>query len=516
MNAIHCMLATTVLATGTWSLAGSPRGDGQPACELEMLTPYWTPESVGEWGDIVGMYASTTSGDEIAMSTYSTYFIPGAENMHGHIRQVAVINRETQEAELISVAYNPEKGETHSANAHCEWYLDMSPNGRYVAFATTATNLVSDEVSGEYFQTYVRDRQEQVTYLVSKSTDGEVANDWGTDVRIGVSNNGKVAFASRATNLHPDQPLNMWAVYVHDVHTGVTELVSRDVNGDPATIDSWYPDISADGTVVAFVSIDQLVPGLTFESQNVFVRDLATNRTEIMSVDPQGADRPGAGFYPQLSNDGKRVAFRFESMTTPLDPNFPNGYAEAVYVRDRAADEIIGVTKTWQNLPFHTNPEGGFTLSGDGRFIALESPEEIIPGDLSGGPWHVYHRNIDTGETQMVTVDRLCQPTEMNDMMWSVISGDGSRVTFVTMADVMLDEKTKHDWTHHLYQWVDPNYQEPKIEPGDLDGNGVIDVSDLLILLSGWGECDDICDADLNSDGVVDVSDLLMLLGNWG
>lgn len=53
---------------------------------------------------------------------------------------------------------------------------------------------------------------------------------------------------------------------------------------------------------------------------------------------------------------------------------------------------------------------------------------------------------------------------------------------------------------------------------GDLNGDGVVDVSDLLILLAAWGSCDDgrACPADLNGDGAVDVSDLLVLLANWG
>ncbi len=50
---------------------------------------------------------------------------------------------------------------------------------------------------------------------------------------------------------------------------------------------------------------------------------------------------------------------------------------------------------------------------------------------------------------------------------------------------------------------------------GDLNGDGVVDVSDLLQLLGNWGSCPG-CDADFNDDGVVDVSDLLLLLGNWG
>lgn len=51
---------------------------------------------------------------------------------------------------------------------------------------------------------------------------------------------------------------------------------------------------------------------------------------------------------------------------------------------------------------------------------------------------------------------------------------------------------------------------------GDLNGDGAIDVSDLLILLAAWGTCPRSCIADLNDDGVVDVSDMLILLANWG
>ncbi len=53
---------------------------------------------------------------------------------------------------------------------------------------------------------------------------------------------------------------------------------------------------------------------------------------------------------------------------------------------------------------------------------------------------------------------------------------------------------------------------------GDLDGDGVVGVPDLLILLAEWGECADCddCRADLDDDCTVGVSDLLILLANWG
>ena len=50
----------------------------------------------------------------------------------------------------------------------------------------------------------------------------------------------------------------------------------------------------------------------------------------------------------------------------------------------------------------------------------------------------------------------------------------------------------------------------------DIDGSGSVEVNDVLLLLSSWGECSPPCDADLNNDGSVDVNDVLMLLSLWG
>jgi len=58
----------------------------------------------------------------------------------------------------------------------------------------------------------------------------------------------------------------------------------------------------------------------------------------------------------------------------------------------------------------------------------------------------------------------------------------------------------------------------PKGPIGDLNGDGSVNVSDLLILLGQWGACTDCaeCPADLNDTCTVNVSDLLILLANWG
>lgn len=58
----------------------------------------------------------------------------------------------------------------------------------------------------------------------------------------------------------------------------------------------------------------------------------------------------------------------------------------------------------------------------------------------------------------------------------------------------------------------------PESNIADLNGDGVVNTVDLLILLGNWGTCNDCkaCPVDLNDDCVVNTSDLLLLLGNWG
>lgn len=50
---------------------------------------------------------------------------------------------------------------------------------------------------------------------------------------------------------------------------------------------------------------------------------------------------------------------------------------------------------------------------------------------------------------------------------------------------------------------------------GDANGDGLVNVSDMLLLIGGWGNCSG-CGADLNGDGVVNTTDLLLVVSNWG
>ena len=116
--------------------------------------------------------------------------------------------------------------------------------------------------------------------------------------------------SSPADNLVPGDTNGTDDVFVHDRKTGTTERVSVDSAGDQGNGGSYDPAISADGRFVAFESdADNLVPGDTNGSTDVFVHDRKTGTTERVSVDSAGNQANSDSCEPAISADGRFVAF---------------------------------------------------------------------------------------------------------------------------------------------------------------------------------------------------------------
>ena len=65
--------------------------------------------------------------------------------------------------------------------------------------------------------------------------------------------------------------------------------------------------------------------------------------------------------------------------------------------------------------------------------------------------------------------------------------------------------------------WIDCLEGDVVTAPnGDANGDGSVNVQDLLELLTQWGQCSGSCSADFNGDQSVNVMDLLIMLENWG
>jgi Tol biopolymer transport system component len=164
----------------------------------------------------------------------------------------------------------------------------ISADGRFVAFTSLASNLHPDD-SDQNADVFVRDLQANTTTLVSRAAGAAGTKGNGSSSRPAISADGRfVAFESNASNLDPDDGDPFGDVFVRDVQAGTTTLVSRAAGAIGAKGDSFSfrPAISADGRVVAFVSVaSNLDPDDGDELQDVFARDRLANTTTLVSQD---------------------------------------------------------------------------------------------------------------------------------------------------------------------------------------------------------------------------------------
>ena len=171
----------------------------------------------------------------------------------------------------------------------------FSADGRFVGFARPN----NPPPMGSRYSLFIRDRQTGTDELVSVDIDGNEGN--GSSSGGAISADGRfVAFESSATNLVTGDTNGAPDVFVRDRQTRTTERVSVATDGTQGSSPNWSsvssdPAISADGRFVAFAShATNLVPGDTNWDYDVFVHGRQTRTTERVSVASDGT--PGNGW----------------------------------------------------------------------------------------------------------------------------------------------------------------------------------------------------------------------------
>jgi len=221
--------------------------------------------------------------------------------------QVFVRNLNAGTTELASIADAvPDAGVTYGNNS--SYNPDISGDGRYVVFQSSATNLVSPASSGP--QIFVRDLQNDVTTLVSVNHDGLVGAS-GSIPRI--SSNGRyVTFTSGAPDLLAT-PMTGTHVYLRDLQTQTTFLVSyRTQNGDPGNgISGGYgAALSSDGRYITFSSYStNLVDNDTNDLVDLFVLDRTDVTMTRVNVHSDGTQANQEVYSFDISANGRFVTF---------------------------------------------------------------------------------------------------------------------------------------------------------------------------------------------------------------
>jgi Tol biopolymer transport system component len=247
----------------------------------------------------------------------------------------------------------------------------ISADGKWVAFVSDATNLVSDDTNW-VSDVFVHNVDDGTTERVSVATNGAQAD--GASSQPSISANGEwVAFTSQATNLGQDSDTNgQMDVFVRHRHAtdGWTKRVSVKSDGAQATVGGYQPSISANGERVAFTSGDFLVPEDNNGKKDVYVRDLTANTTSRVSVATSGEQSDGVSSQPSISADGNRIAFTSTATNLLGQNSDTNGKAD-VYVRDLTNKRTLqaSVGHDGQANGDSSNP----SLSGDGHSVGFES-----------------------------------------------------------------------------------------------------------------------------------------------
>lgn len=318
----------------------------------------------------------SADGRFVAFDSDAATLVAGDAN---RARDVFVHDRATGATSRVSVGPGGAEADGDSQRP------TLSADGRYIAFWSAATNLVSGDTN-DATDAFVHDRVDRITRRVSVGPDGVEAE--GPSARPAISADGTVvAFESLASNLTPPGLLNQPTdtngerdVFVHELASGKTTRVSVASDGSQGSGESVRPTISGDGRLIAFHSDATLVPDDTNEARDVYLYDRTTAATMRVSVASDGTEGDVGSFSPSMSGDGRYVAFWSNARTLVADDD--NGAGD-VFVRDRTTGqtERVSLGGTGEADADSADP----SISPDGRYVAFwSSATNLVAGDTNG------------------------------------------------------------------------------------------------------------------------------------
>jgi hypothetical protein len=311
------------------------------------------------------------------------------------------------------------------AGAGGSTHPSISADGRYVAF-TSGSQLTSLPSLGN-LNVYVRDRTLNTTQLVSVGLGGVSANNDSYEPAI--SANGRyVAFTSTANNLiTAGQDTNTDSdIFVRDLQTGTTTRVSVGAGSGVVSSAEYLsissqPAISGDGRYVAFAKqLDVSSPGQYYE---IWVRDTVAGSSTRLSV-PSLANGTvnGSSYNPVISQDGAFVAF-----DTDAD-NLKGSEASHGVIRVKLSDLSAQlVSQSTGGVPGNDVSEQP-AISADGRYVAFRSVATNLATDV-GAFSDIFVRDCTNSSTVLQSVSTA--GTQGNgDSILPAISGDGTFIAF--------------------------------------------------------------------------------------
>jgi Tol biopolymer transport system component len=253
----------------------------------------------------------------------------------------------------------------------------ISADGRYVAFVAQRSELTQgDDVWGRVYRV---DRTGGEAVRISQVPAAGDRKSAATNPSIS-ADGSRVGYQFFVP--HPSS--GDWSdAYVRDVQSGELFHADRAPDGQQSDGQTEFPQISADGRYAVFNSPDsRLTPGDTNKGHNVFVRDLKTG--DLRRID--AADPAAFTAYPRLSADSRYLAF------VSADPGDPDRTTRA-YVRDLRTGRTVLASPDAEGGP-NDQSVSAPVIDRHGRQVAFSSSSpDLVTGDTYDTS-HVYVRRM--------------------------------------------------------------------------------------------------------------------------
>jgi Tol biopolymer transport system component len=242
----------------------------------------------------------------------------------------------------------------------------ISADGRYVAFRSEASTLVEGDTNG-VADVFLTDRFSGRVTRISTSASG-AQGDKLVHHGLAMSADGRlVVFPSAATNLVPGDTNGSVDMFVKDVVSGAVERVNVSASGAQTSSYTLMPAITPDGSRVLFVAWgDTLVPGDTEDTPDIFMKDLRTEAITRVNTRPDGTVADAQPYQPSVSADGRYVVF--SSLASNLVRHDSNN-VDDVFLKDVVSGAVVRLSERFgrQGNNFSVAP----TISADGRTVVF-------------------------------------------------------------------------------------------------------------------------------------------------